>query len=122
MKRIALLLITASGLAGVASAQMPKLDSTPGKWSYSTRTEIPGMGSIPMSFEQCVTQKDIFLCGKIPALIDVFLRNALLKAHRYAAHARYVSARAVAPFAWRTVELGHLRGCDPRESTGGDQK
>ena len=59
MKRITLLLIAAFGLVSAASAQMPKLDSTPGKWAYSTRTEIPGMGSIPMSFEQCVTQKDI---------------------------------------------------------------
>ncbi|MBS0313679.1 MAG: DUF3617 family protein [Proteobacteria bacterium] len=42
-----------------ALAQLPKFDTAPGKWSYTTRTEIPGMGSIPMSFEHCVTQKDI---------------------------------------------------------------
>ncbi len=48
-----------AGAAGVAFAQLPKFDTAPGKWSYNTRTEIPGMGSIPMSFEQCVTQKDI---------------------------------------------------------------
>lgn len=42
-----------------ANAQVPKINSEPGKWSYTTRTEIPGMGSIPMSFEQCVTQKDV---------------------------------------------------------------
>lgn len=59
MKRIALTLATLISLVGVAQAQLPKLDTSPGKWSYSTRTEIPGMGSIPMSFEQCVTQKDI---------------------------------------------------------------
>lgn len=65
MKRSALSLaalltaVAAAHLAGVASAQVPKLNTAPGKWSYNTRTEIPGMGSIPMSFEQCVTQKDI---------------------------------------------------------------
>ncbi len=59
MKRLALTLATLISLVGVAQAQIPKFDTSPGKWSYSTRTEIPGMGSIPMSFEQCVTQKDI---------------------------------------------------------------
>ena len=59
MKRITALLIASFSLVNVASAQMPKLDTAPGKWSYSTRTEIPGIGSIPMNFEQCVTQKDI---------------------------------------------------------------
>ena len=59
MKRIALCMAALVFLANVAQAQLPKFDTTPGKWSYSTRTEIPGMGSIPMSFEQCVTQKDI---------------------------------------------------------------
>jgi len=62
MKRITRLLLAmlaTLSAAGIASAQMPKLDTTPGKWSYSTRTEIPGMGSIPMSFEHCVTQKDV---------------------------------------------------------------
>lgn len=63
MKRIAALclttLFTLLGGANIAQAQLPKFDTSPGKWSYSTRTEIPGMGSIPMSFEQCVTQKDI---------------------------------------------------------------
>lgn len=46
-------------ITSVAHAQLPKFDTSPGKWSYNTRTEIPGMGSIPVSFEQCVTQKDI---------------------------------------------------------------
>ncbi len=59
MKRITVLLIATLSFVSVASAQMPKFDTSPGKWSYSTRTEIPGMGSIPMSFDQCVTQKDI---------------------------------------------------------------
>ena len=62
MKRIAHCLATLlalSSVAGIADAQVPKFDTAPGKWSYSTRTEIPGMGSIPMNFEQCVTQKDI---------------------------------------------------------------
>ncbi len=59
MKRITVLLIASFGIVSAVSAQMPKFDTTPGKWSYSTRTEIPGMGSIPMSFDQCVTQKDI---------------------------------------------------------------
>ena len=58
MKRITLLLLTAFGLIDAVSAQMPKLDSNPGKWAYSTRTEIPGIGSIPINFEQCVTQKE----------------------------------------------------------------
>lgn len=61
MKRFALSLFATAALFTSlgASAQMPKLDTQPGKWSYTTRTEIPGIGSIPMSFEQCVTQKDI---------------------------------------------------------------
>ncbi|MEQ1595913.1 MAG: DUF3617 family protein [Casimicrobium sp.] len=59
MKRFTLLLAAVTLLSGSAFAQLPKLNSEPGKWSYSTRTEIPGMGSIPMSFEQCVTQKDV---------------------------------------------------------------
>ena len=59
MNRITVLLIATFCFVSVASAQMPKFDTSPGKWSYSTRTEIPGMGSIPMSFDQCVTQKDI---------------------------------------------------------------
>ena len=59
MKRIALCLAILLTVANVAQAQLPKFDTSPGKWAYNTRTEIPGMGSIPMSFEQCVTQKDI---------------------------------------------------------------
>ena len=59
MTRLAVLFTASLGLAGAASAQLPKLDTSPGKWSYSTRTEIPGMGSIPMNFEHCVTQKDV---------------------------------------------------------------
>lgn len=62
MKRIALCLTGLSmvaSFANVARAQLPKFDTTPGKWAYNTRTEIPGMGSIPMNFEQCVTQRDI---------------------------------------------------------------
>jgi Protein of unknown function (DUF3617) len=57
MKRTTLFI--ALTLSFVAHAQVPKFDTQPGKWSYTTRTEIPGVGSIPMSFEQCVTQKDI---------------------------------------------------------------
>lgn len=59
MTRIALGLAAFSLIANVAQAQAPKLDTAPGKWSYNTRTEIPGMGSMPINFEQCVTQKDI---------------------------------------------------------------
>lgn len=59
MKRIALCLATLLLVGNVAQAQLPKFDTAPGKWSYNTRTEIPGMGSIPISFEQCVTQKDV---------------------------------------------------------------
>ena len=59
MKRFSRCLATALLLATTAQAEVPKLDTAPGKWSYNTRTEIPGMGSIPMSFEQCVTQKDV---------------------------------------------------------------
>jgi hypothetical protein len=50
---------TLAACASVAQAQLPKFETQPGKWSYSTRTEIPGIGSIPMNFDQCVTQKDI---------------------------------------------------------------
>ena len=46
-------------IASAAHAQLPKLDTQPGKWSYNTRTEIPGIGNIPVNFDQCVTQKDI---------------------------------------------------------------
>jgi len=53
------LVLAAACATSVGFAQLPKFDTAPGKWSYNTRTEIPGMGSIPMSFEQCVTQKDI---------------------------------------------------------------
>jgi hypothetical protein len=62
MKRIVLvaLMLTAQlVIAARSSAQLPKFDTQPGKWSYTSRTEIPGVGSIPMAFEQCVTQKDI---------------------------------------------------------------
>jgi hypothetical protein len=62
MKRTALCLaafLTVLSTTTAIHAQLPKLDTTPGKWSYNTRTEIPGMGSIPMSFDQCVSQKDI---------------------------------------------------------------
>lgn len=56
------LIITATITASASLpsvAQLPNFNMQPGKWSYTTRTEIPGMGSIPMSFDQCVTQKDI---------------------------------------------------------------
>ena len=63
MKRIALsiplFVATLFTVTSTAHAQLPKFDTSPGKWSYSTRTEIPGIGSIPMSFDQCVSQKDI---------------------------------------------------------------
>ena len=92
MKRMVLriLLIASVGLtalSGPVSAQMPKFDSTPGKWSYSTRTEIPGMGSIPMSFEQCVTQKDIDegknLSGQKGAGMDCKYSNLKQTGNRY---------------------------------------
>ncbi|MGL4231595.1 MAG: DUF3617 domain-containing protein [Casimicrobium sp.] len=60
MKQITFTAIAlALSLPMTASAQLPKLETQPGKWSYTTRTEIPGIGSIPMNFDQCVTQKDI---------------------------------------------------------------
>ena len=63
MKRIALsiplFVATLFTVTSTAQAQLPKFGTSPGKWSYSTRTEIPGIGSIPMSFDQCVSQKDI---------------------------------------------------------------
>jgi hypothetical protein len=61
MKRslLSVICIAAATLSVTATAQLPKLNTQPGKWAYTTRTEIPGIGSIPMSFEQCVTQKDI---------------------------------------------------------------
>lgn len=53
--------IAAATLASAcaANAQLPKFDTQPGKWSYTTTTQIPGLGALPMTFEQCVTQKDI---------------------------------------------------------------
>ena len=88
MNRTALTpLIASIVLCGAAAAQMPKLDSAPGKWSYSTRTEIPGMGSIPMSFEQCVTQKDIDegknLSGQKSAGMDCKYSNLKQTGNRY---------------------------------------
>ena len=65
---VALLTITSA-----AHAQLPKFDTSPGKWTYNTRTEIPGMGSIPTSFEQCVTQKDIDEGRNLSAQKDVGL-------------------------------------------------
>ena len=54
-----LALIAAVTVCTGAAAQLPNFNMQPGKWSYTTRTEIPGIGSIPVNFEQCVTQKDI---------------------------------------------------------------
>jgi Protein of unknown function (DUF3617) len=83
---IAAATVTAT-LAASASAQMPKLDTQPGKWSYSTRTEIPGIGSIPMSFEQCVTQKDIDegknLSAQKDAGMDCKYTNLKVSGNRY---------------------------------------
>ena len=87
MKRIALCMAALVFLANVAQAQLPKFDTTPGKWSYNTRTEIPGMGSIPMSFEQCVTQKDIDegknLSGQKDAGISCKYSNPKVTGNRY---------------------------------------
>ncbi len=87
MKRISLCLATLFALVGVAQAQLPKFDTSPGKWSYSTRTEIPGMGSIPMSFEKCVTQKDIDdgsnLSAQKDAGIDCKYGNLKVAGNRY---------------------------------------
>ena len=73
MKRIVPLCCFAALLTitGAAHAQLPKFDTSPGKWMYNTRTEIPGMGSIPASFEQCVTQKDIDEGRNLSAQKDV---------------------------------------------------
>ncbi len=90
MKRFALCLaafLTVANIANVAHAQLPKFDTSPGKWSYNTRTEIPGMGSIPMSFEQCVTQKDIDegrnLSAQKDAGIDCKYSNLQVTGNRY---------------------------------------
>ena len=89
MQRSTLLSCYLSGLllVGVAEAQIPKFGTAPGKWSYNTRTEIPGMGSIPMSFEQCVTQKDIDegrnLSAQKDAGIDCKYSNLQVTGNRY---------------------------------------
>lgn len=70
-----------------ANAQLPKFDTQPGKWSYTTRTEIPGLGSIPMSFEQCVSQKDIDegknLSGQKQAGMDCAYSDVKVNGNRY---------------------------------------
>jgi Protein of unknown function (DUF3617) len=87
MKRIALCLAALLAISHAAHAQLPKFDTSPGKWSYNTRTEIPGMGSIPMSFEQCVTQKDIDegrnLSAQKDAGIDCKYSNPKVTGNRY---------------------------------------
>jgi hypothetical protein len=74
-------------LAASAQAQLPKFDTQPGKWSYDTRTEIPGIGSIPVSFDQCVTQKDIDegknLSSQKDAGIDCKYGNVKVTGSRY---------------------------------------
>ncbi len=84
------LLLSATVCAAFVSsafAQLPKLDTQPGKWSYSTRTEIPGMGSIPMSFDQCVTQKDVDegrnLSAQKDAGMDCKYSNVKVSGNRY---------------------------------------
>jgi hypothetical protein len=52
-------LVVAAATSLPTAAQLPNFNMQPGKWSYTTRTEIPGIGAIPVNFEQCVTQKDI---------------------------------------------------------------
>jgi Protein of unknown function (DUF3617) len=68
-------------------AQLPKFDTQPGKWNYATRTEIPGMGSIPMNFDQCVTQKDIDegrnLSGQKQAGMDCAYTDLKVTGNRY---------------------------------------
>ena len=87
MKRIALCLATLLTITSVAQAQLPKFDTSPGKWAYNTRTEIPGMGSIPISFEQCVTQKDIDegrnLSAQKDAGIDCTYSSPKITGNRY---------------------------------------
>ncbi len=74
-------------LINSAHAQLPKFDTQPGKWSYNTRTEIPGVGSIPVSFDQCVTQKDIDegknLSAQKDAGIDCKYGNIKVTGSRY---------------------------------------
>jgi Protein of unknown function (DUF3617) len=74
-------------LAVSAHAQLPKFDTQPGKWSYNTRTEIPGVGNIPVSFDQCVTQKDIDegknLSSQKDAGIDCKYSNVKVAGSRY---------------------------------------
>jgi hypothetical protein len=91
MKRLSFVHTTFAALTLCTSlavnAQMPKLETQPGKWSYSTRTEIPGMGSIPMNFDQCVTQKDIDegrnLSAQKQAGVDCKYTNLKQSGNRY---------------------------------------
>jgi hypothetical protein len=76
-----------AALAASAHAQLPKFDTKPGKWSYDTRTEIPGVGNIPVKFDQCVTQKDIDegknLSSQKDAGIDCKYSNLKVTGSRY---------------------------------------
>jgi len=89
MKRstLALSVLIVAAAAQVATAQVPKLNTAPGKWTYNTRTEIPGMGSIPMSFDQCVTQKDIDegrnLSAQKDAGLDCKYQDLKISGNRY---------------------------------------
>lgn len=55
MNRITIFAAILIALFGV-SAQAQQLK--PGQYEYATKTEVMGM-TIPMSFKQCVTQKDV---------------------------------------------------------------
>jgi hypothetical protein len=74
-------------LVASAHAQLPKFDTQPGKWSYNTRTEIPGVGNIPVNFDQCITQKDIDegknLSSQKDAGIDCKYGNVKVAGNRY---------------------------------------
>ncbi|MCX8098758.1 MAG: DUF3617 domain-containing protein [Casimicrobiaceae bacterium] len=76
-----------SGLAFPLAAQVPNFNMQPGKWSYTTRTEIPGVGSFPVTFEQCVTQKDIdegrSLAAQREAGVDCKYQDLKVSGNRY---------------------------------------
>lgn len=58
MKTTHRLFVLLAVAASTASVNVSAQNMKPGQYEYTTKTEVFGM-SIPVSFKQCVTQKDI---------------------------------------------------------------
>ena len=58
MKKNSITFALFAGLAALAAAPAGAQNLKPGQYEYTTKTEMFGM-SIPVSFKQCVTEKDV---------------------------------------------------------------